>query len=195
MFLRTNKKVVLNECCSLEHVLDVDFHALDGADGGLGVKLRDISGVLSAEELVDELSVSLVLDVEFSSLEVVELVVLEHLSRDTLASEEPDSLNLEELAVGLLGDNGVGESVGSELILASLDEHVEEVLGLVILNVVLVVIALVLDKVDGIAFGIVILPESLHTFGGFLVSKVDEVRLELGEDELGGREEIKGVLS
>ena len=87
---------------------------------------------------MNELSVSLVLDVELSSLEVVELVVLEHLSGNALASEEPDTLNLEELAVGLLSDNGVRESVGSELILASLDEHVQEVLSLVVLDVVLV---------------------------------------------------------
>lgn len=84
---------------------------------------------------MDELSVSLVLDVEFSSLEVAELVVLEHLGRDALASEEPDSLDLEELAIGLLSDNGVGEGVWSELVLASLDEHVKEVLGLEVLDI------------------------------------------------------------
>jgi len=144
---------------------------------------------------VDELSVSLILDVKLSSLEVIELVVLEHLSGYALASEEPDTLNLEELAVGLLSDNGVRESVGSELILASLDEHVQEVLSLVVLDVVLVVVALVLNEVDSVSFGIVVFPESLHSLGGLLVTKVDEVGLELWEDELGGRKEVEGVLA
>ena len=73
--------------CSLEHVLDEDFHALDGANSSLWNELGEIGGILSAEEFVNELSICLVLDIKLSSLEVVELVVLEHLGGDTLASE------------------------------------------------------------------------------------------------------------
>ena len=126
-------------------------------------KFGEISGVLSAEVLMNELSVGLILDVELSFLEVVELVVLFHLSRDTLTSEEPDSLDLEEFTIGLLCYHCVGESIRSEFILASLDEHIKEVLGLKILNVVLVIIALILNEVDGVTFRIIIFPESLHT--------------------------------
>jgi hypothetical protein len=107
--LNRNICEVIKKFCSwsLEHVLDEDFHALDGANSSLWNELGEIGGILSAEEFVNELSIGLVLDIELSSLEVIELVVLVHLSGYTLSSEEPDSLDLEELAVGLLSDNCV----------------------------------------------------------------------------------------
>ena len=53
----------------------------------------------------------------------------------------------------------------------------------------------VVDEVDGVTFGVVGLEEVLHTFGGFLVSEVDEVGLPLWEDELAGWQVVKGVLA
>jgi hypothetical protein len=169
---------------SLKHVLDEHLHSLNSADSSSRVEFGKICGVLSAEVLMNEFSVSLVLDVELSSLEVVELVVLEHLSWDALASEEPDSLDIKEFAIGLLCYHCVGEGVRSEFVLASLDEHVKEILGLKVLNVVLIIIAFILNEIDSVTFRIVILPKSLHSISRFLVAKVNEVRLEFRKNEL-----------
>ena len=83
------------------------------ADNSAWVESCKIGGALSTEELVDELSVDLVLNIEFSSLEVLKLVVLKHLGGDSLSSKQPDTLDLKELAAGLLSDNSVRKSVGS----------------------------------------------------------------------------------
>ena len=160
---------------SLKHVLNEHLHSLNLADYCIRIKFSKISSVLSAEELMNELSVGLILDVELSLLKVVELVVLFHLGGDALASEEPDSLDFEEFAIRLLSNNSVGEGVRSKFVLASLNKHVEEILSLEVFNIVLIIIALILDKVDSVTFGIIVLPESLHSLGSFLVTEIDEV--------------------
>jgi len=167
--------------CSLEHLALLDRKTVGG---GL---LSD-----SAPEVADELAVSLVADVELASLVVLELGVVNHLLRDALSAEEPDTLNLE---VGLLAkDSGVREGIGSELVVHALEEAVHEVGGLV-KQLTLALILLVVHEVDRVALRVVVIEEVLHSLSGFLVTEVHEVGLEVGQHELAGRKEIQRVLS
>jgi len=143
---------------------------------------------LGSPEFSDEFLVLWLRHVEFSGLVVLKLRVLLHLFGNSLASEQPDSLNFE---VGLLAEDGVdGEGVLSEVV-DSLEEALHEVDGLVE-DLALTGVFLVVQVVDGVAFRVEVL-EELVDGGTLLVGVVDEESLEFEEVELGRREHVEGV--
>jgi hypothetical protein len=146
--------------------------------------------VLGCPVVSDEVSVSFDVDGKLSLLVVLELGVVEHLLGDDLASVKPDSFDVER---GLLSNDGVhGKDVSSEVV-ASLEESVEVVCGLVE-NDSLAFALLVLDVEDDISISIVVVEEELEAFFLLLLlGEVDEVGLESVEVELGGGEDIEGV--
>lgn len=157
---------------------------LDFLDGSA----LDGFSVFVAEEVADELSVFFVVNAEFSLVVVFELRVVNHLLRDTLASEKEDSFDVE---IGFLTSDGKRcEDVLSEVV-HSLEETVHQVGGLVENNTFTFVLV-VLGVEEGVSFFVVVVEEVLHTFT-LSVSNVNEVVLEIVEDQLGRREEIKGI--
>jgi hypothetical protein len=137
------------------------------------------------------LSVGFVGDIEFSLLVILELGVVEHLLGNSLASEEPDSLDVE---VRLFSEDCVhGECVLSEVV-DSLEESIHHVEGL-IKNFTFTRVLVILTEVDSVVFRDIVVKEELEAFS-LLVLVVDEEGLEVVEVELAGVglvEFIKGI--
>ena len=144
--------------------------------------------ILGREELAEQLVVLGVIEAHFAGLHVLPLRVVEALLGHDLATDEQHALNLE---IGLLAEHAnltEGElSEGFE----PLQETFEEVLELVS-DLALLTELVIVEEPEGPALTIELPLELVEAFA-LLVWHVHEVRLEVEEVEVGGRQSIKWV--
>jgi len=143
---------------------------------------------LGCPEIFNQISIFFLADIEFSLLIVFKLWVVEHLLGNTLASEEPDTLQIQ---IGFFSEDGMHcQYVLSEMI-NSLQEAVHQVQGL-IKHLSLSWILLIFDMIDSVIFWLIVVEEELDSLT-LLVGMVDEESLVVVQVELGGMSLVKFI--
>lgn len=105
----------------------------------LDIESVDFLSLFGAPEVSDQFLVIFIINIQFSAFIVFKLWVVDHFLRDSLSSEEPDTLNFK---LGFVSEHQVsGQAVLSEVV-DSLEETIQHV-GSLVKNLSLTIVHLV----------------------------------------------------